>query len=129
VIDAALKEKMHVPTVIRRLILPAFFLSAGLASLMYGARFHRVPVLAEVKTQTSIDVPEPMQIPPPFPGDQGFNEPPRTRKQIVERTTEITINEFEPALIREVSVGGVALNTIGEIKRTYSGKPPSLCPT
>ena len=35
----------------------------------------------------------------------------------------------EPRLVLEVSRGGVARTESGEIKRTYSGKPPSACPT
>jgi hypothetical protein len=37
--------------------------------------------------------------------------------------------ESEWMIVREVTVGGVTLLTDGHLKRTYSGKPPSLCPT
>ena len=43
---------------------------------------------------------------------------------------EKTIQESEPDLIREVSVGGVLRNPSGKIERTYGeGETPSLCPT
>ena len=35
----------------------------------------------------------------------------------------------EPSLNREVSFGGVALANDGTLLQTYSGRPPSLCPT
>ena len=43
---------------------------------------------------------------------------------------EKTLQESEPALIREVTVGGVLRNPSGKIERTYGeGETPSLCPT
>lgn len=117
-------------TIIRRAILPALLLIGGLASLIYGAKFHYVPVLVERKSEATVDVPESFpQVPPSFPGAQPFGEPPQFRKQIVQQTVEVAITESEPALVREVSVGGVALNSFHKLKRTYSGKAPSLCPT
>jgi len=35
----------------------------------------------------------------------------------------------EPALIKEVSIGGVARDTSGKLRQTYTGKPPQFCPT
>jgi hypothetical protein len=35
----------------------------------------------------------------------------------------------EPALIKEVSIGGVARDASGELRRTYTGQPPKFCPT
>jgi len=41
-----------------------------------------------------------------------------------------TIDEPEPALIREITVGGLRRNPSGKIERTYGeGETPSLCPT
>jgi hypothetical protein len=117
-------------TIIRRAILPGILLIGGVASLKYGAMYHFVPVLTEQKTEMTIEIPVAFsQIPPPFPGPQQFDGPPQTRKQVIQRTEEITIKESEPALIRDVTVGGVAFNKLRQIKRTYSGKAPSLCPT
>jgi len=40
------------------------------------------------------------------------------------------IDESEPALIREVTVGGLRRSLSGELERTYGeGETPSLCPT
>jgi membrane protein involved in colicin uptake len=35
----------------------------------------------------------------------------------------------EPALIKEVSVGGVKRDDSGKIKQTYTGQAPKACPT
>lgn len=35
----------------------------------------------------------------------------------------------EPALIKEVSIGGVVLDTSGKLRQTYTGKAPQACPT
>lgn len=35
----------------------------------------------------------------------------------------------EPALIKEVSVGGVTRDESGNIKQTYTGQAPQACPT
>ena len=35
----------------------------------------------------------------------------------------------EPALIKEVSIGGVTRDTSGQLRQTYTGKPPQACPT
>jgi hypothetical protein len=115
---------------VRRGILPGLLLIGGLVSLIYGSRFHFVPVLTKETTEKTIDVPvPPSQIPPPFPGAQEFGGPPQFRKQTVKSTELVTISVSEPALIRDVTVGGVALNKFHRIERTYSGKAPSLCPT
>jgi hypothetical protein len=116
--------------VIKRGILPALFVIGGLGSLIYGAFFHSVPVLEEQKSRTTVDVP--IAFPSessPFPGGQPFEGPPQFRKQTVEKTVTNIINESEPELNRDLSVGGVALIDSGKLKRTYSGKAPSLCPT
>ena len=39
------------------------------------------------------------------------------------------IIQFEPALIQEVTVGGVALDELGQLRKTYTGKPLDFCPT
>jgi len=49
-----------------------------------------------------------------------------------EKVTEDYVDEREEpewAIVRDVTVGGVALLANGHLKRTYSGKPPSLCPS
>jgi hypothetical protein len=37
--------------------------------------------------------------------------------------------ELESVIVREVTVGGMTRLADGNLQRTYSGKPPSLCPT
>ena len=49
-----------------------------------------------------------------------------------ERVTRLElVAHIEPewVLVREVTIGGVARLENGELKRTYSGQPPALCPT
>jgi hypothetical protein len=115
---------------VRRGILPVLLIIGGLVSLIYGSIFHFLPILTKETTEKTIDVPvEFSQIPPPFPDGQNFNGPPQFRKQTIKSTEEVTIRVSEPAIIRDVTVGGVALNKSHKIERTYSGKAPSLCPT
>jgi len=37
--------------------------------------------------------------------------------------------ESELTLIQEVTVGGVALDELGQVRKTYTGKPLDFCPT
>ncbi len=37
--------------------------------------------------------------------------------------------QSEPALIKEVSVGGIKRDESGRLKRTYDKTPPKVCPT
>lgn len=39
------------------------------------------------------------------------------------------ISKSEPALIKEVSVGGLERDASGQVKKTYTGKAPQACPT
>ncbi len=49
-------------------------------------------------------------------------------KKITEDYTACTLDS-EWAVVRDVTIGGVMLLPDGHLKRTYSGKPPALCPT
>ena len=121
--------------IVRRAILPALLVIGGVASLIYGAIFHSAPVLEERETKTTIEIPMGFPSEAPLgdafsPGDTPFGGPPPFVKQAVTRIDLVTLVESEPALMREVSVGGVVLLASGELKRTYSGtKGPSLCPS
>ena len=54
-----------------------------------------MPVLTKETTEKTIDVPVPFsQIPPPFPGAQGFGGPPQFRKQTVQNTEVVTIQRI-----------------------------------
>ncbi len=115
---------------IRCAILPGLLILGGLASLIYGARFHYLPVITKEAAKKNIDIPAALsQIPQPFSGAQGFGAPAQTQKQTVRSMEVVLIKISEPALIRDVTVGGVALNKSDKLERTYSGKAPSLCPT
>ena len=41
----------------------------------------------------------------------------------------IVFAKSESALIKEVSIGGVARDTAGNLRQTYTGQPPQACPT
>ena len=133
----------------RRLIragLPALLAAAGVVLVIYGAMFHSAPVTEEQVAEVSIVVPTPFspgppgagQVPPgtgpPLAGPLGFrNQPPFPGPPILRKTVRrkvlVTKNEFEPVLMRDVTVGGLTLLPSGELRRTYTGQPPSLCPT
>jgi hypothetical protein len=126
--------------VLRALLPIAVFLGA-LGLLIYGARFHFVPVSQEEEIEVSIAPPTPF-VPPPIPGQPPFGQPgegplfvdPFQRAlppflQTIKAKVIVTENESEPTLIREVTFGGVARPTSGILMRTYTGQPPSLCPT
>ncbi len=67
----------------------------------------------------------PFESPPP-PGQP--NIPGIRLKKISEDYTDV-VYDSEWAIVRDVTVGGVKLLPDGHLKRTYSGKPPALCPT
>jgi hypothetical protein len=114
--------------VVKRGLLPGLLMILGLASLIYGSRFHNEPVLTESTSEQTIEVPD-MSV-QTFPDGRGFTSPPPMRKQTVQKTEEVTIYLPEPAIVKDVSVGGLVLAAkSGQLKRTYSGKAPSLCPT
>ena len=60
-----------------------------------------------------------------------FESPPgveMTSKKITAKVLEPVV-EREGAIVRDVTIGGVVRLADGRLKRTYSGVPPSLCPT
>ncbi|OHB69866.1 MAG: hypothetical protein A2V70_02230 [Planctomycetes bacterium RBG_13_63_9] len=130
----------------KRTALPMLILVGGIASLVYGTRFHYTPVVqGEVKQIVEEQqIEETITIPQPFEPPPGFPPPPpilqtivRTIKVPKDVIEDVTIHELEPTLIREVTVGGVTLLASGRIRRTYgptldgqgSTEMPSLCPT
>jgi len=66
---------------------------------------------------------EPSQTPSDSPVPPGL-----VAKKIIER---VVLDERKPerVLVRDVTFGGVVRLGNGQLKRTYSGKPPALCPT
>ena len=97
-----------------RIASAAMLLWGGMVLILFGAGFHKKTVLIpEEKKAPPVQLPEAFLPAPPSPPGAEFTQGVET----------------EPQLIREVTVGGVTLSDAGEIKRTYAGKPPSLCPT
>jgi len=86
---------------------------AAVGSLIYGVAAHNRPVMMDMK----------VALPGP-PGGPGAPPP-----GFAPLYQTITMSESEPDLVREVTYAGVTRLPTGEIKRTYVGKPPSLCPT
>ena len=116
--------------IIQRAILPAMLLFLGIASLTFGVRHHAKTVFEDKEIEISI-VPPDMPLPPSdFNGPPNFM-PPRLPPELqkVKRTIVVGKDAPEMAMIRDVTIGGLVLTEAGELKRTYSGKPPSLCPT
>ncbi len=78
---------------------------------------------------------DPFAAPPGQPGEltqaepSWFPDPHGMMFQTVTRIEWIPRTEPEWALVREVTFGGVARREDGQLKRTYRGKPPTLCPT
>jgi hypothetical protein len=96
----------------RRWIAVALALGA-VASIAYGAAVHVRPVMMDTKMA--------------LPGASSVEGAPSAQFSPVYNT--ITFIETEPELVREVTYGGVTRLPTGQTKRTYTGKPPSLCPT
>jgi len=83
-----------------RIVLAAILIAAGAALVLYGVARHNRTVLLK-------------QAEPPAAAEGAR-----------------TIDESEPGLIREVTVGGLRRNPAGELERTYGeGEEPALCPT
>lgn len=124
---------------ILRSIPPLVLLGGGIASVIYGAMYHTAPVSVEQEIEIPIAPPPMAGFPgePPFEeplGDPSFGGPPdmMAPPPFLEKVTEtiiVTEPEREFTLIREVTFGGVTLLASGDIMRTYTGEPPSLCPT
>jgi hypothetical protein len=116
--------------ILRRAVVPVLLVLGGIAAVIYGAKFHVLPVLEEHESEVTIEMPEPFSpMQPSFPGMAPPDGPPQFRKKTVKKITEEAIQLAEPAMIYDATIGGIALNEDHKLKRTYSGKPPALCPT
>jgi len=135
--------------IFRRLITPLFLACAGIAATIYGAWFHCVQVIGEKEIEETKQVPV-----QPAPknllagdlsgssvwgndsssGEDGSGKATVSQSEpafVVEKVTrvaEVPKMEFEPSLLRELTVGGVTFQA-GELRRTYRGDTPALCPT
>ncbi len=92
----------------KRLIFSILLVPAAVAALVYGIIFHSTIILAQSSDEVEEDSPH------------------ETTQHIAEW---LDLDLREPAIIRDVTVGGLVRLDSGAIKRTYSGKPPSACPT
>lgn len=137
--------------IIQRTIPPLLLLLGGVAAVIYGAKYHAVPVSEEQEIEISIAPPpmsgfpgeppfeqpfgEPPFGAPPFGAPPDMGAPPNMRPPLppgmgkIKEKIIVSEPAPEPKLINEVTFGGVALLASGELMRTYTGEPPSLCPT
>ena len=97
----------------------ALLVSAGIGLVVYGAAFHTQDVLVEQDLPAELVPPEL----PGFPGEQfpAMPAPPKT--------FTAPLAHSGPDLVREITYGGIARLEDGTLKRTYTGDPPSGCPT
>lgn len=129
-----------------RAVVPLVLLVGGIASLVYGVGHHSAVV--SVEQEIEIDLAPPPGVEPPGfgqpgegfgPSEPGFGDPalagpppwlaPPPELSKVKQKVILSEDASEPALIREVTFGGVTRLSSGVLWRTYTGVPPSLCPT
>ena len=127
--------------VLTRAMAPILLLAGGIALLLYGTLGSSAAVVVEREERRTIEVAQPVMPPPPappvvFPGLPGMRQPPRPPLPApppIRRTVTIqvrtAVDTREPKLVREITFGGVTRLANGELKRTYSGQAPALCPT
>lgn len=119
---------------LRRTAPPIVLLLAGAALIVVGATHHDTKVVYE-DTYIPPPPPPPPEPPPGLRGPGGFGprmpfmppEPPAPPPEPVLVFRTIIMPERQ--IILEATRGGVVRLADGRIKRTYSGAPPSGCPT
>jgi hypothetical protein len=134
-------------TILQRGLLPIVMLGLGITSLVWGSKHHLLEIYEEQEIEISIAPPPEMMQPmgpPGFPGapdggmNPGFGGPPGMppfmagpppEMQKVKQIVFVSKEEPESQAVFEITIGGLALLETGELQRTYSGAPPSLCPT
>jgi hypothetical protein len=145
--------------IVQRVVVPAATVLAGIAAMVYGAMYHRAPVAQQEIEEQEVEeeVTKTIRVPVPVapgagsapwggvwsgqkPGPGGETAPPgmafvtQTVKvlETVRRPVQVTKTREvpEPAMIFEITVGGIAWSPHG-LRRTYAPgePPPSLCPT
>ncbi len=132
--------------ILQRGLLPIAMLGLGIASLVWGSKHHILEIYEEQEIEISI-APPPEMMPPMgpagFPGEPGFEDPgfggppgmppfmmgPPPELQTVKQIVLVSKEEPESQAVFEITIGGLALLETGELQRTYTGAPPSLCPT
>jgi len=116
----------------------------GAAMLVFAVAWNRVPVIVPPEEpEVEVSAAETVAPPPPppgviFPDDTGGGfilpdepAPPQPSENLAEEeVTEATlVITTENEIIRETTRGGVTLNADGEVERTYTDRPPQVCPT
>ncbi|MEN6495563.1 MAG: hypothetical protein ABFD16_14885 [Thermoguttaceae bacterium] len=124
---------------IRRTTIPSLLLLGGIAAVVYGTAYRVIPVSEEQEVEKTIVIPSPFGMPgfndsmagPGAEGQPQESDNPFASEftQKVKQTIVVTHKEPEPRLIHEVTFGGVIRLASGELRRTYTGDPPSLCPS
>jgi hypothetical protein len=132
--------------IFQRAMLPLLVLAVGITALVHGVKNHTTHVFEEREIEITLAPPAPFApgIPPGFGGPPGldmgrgfdgapgamppFGAPP-PELQKVKQKIFVGTDESEMAIVRDVTIGGLALLDSGDLRRTYSGQPPSLCPT
>jgi hypothetical protein len=111
--------------------LPILLAVASVALLAHGALFSRHPVTVEEEITPPAP---PIEPPPPFMNRRPdgvqppfMRPPPRPPAKPIK--IEKTVFELEKNLVLEATRGGVERMADGRLRRTYSGAPPSGCPT
>jgi len=141
-------------TALLRATIPLVLLAGGIVSLVYGISRHSAVISVEQEIEIDLAAPAGVAAPgfggaglpglgPPGdgsgpPGD-GFTDPalagpppwmaPPPELSKVKQKVILTEETSELTLIREVTFGGVTRLSSGVLWRTYTGVPPSLCPT
>ncbi len=102
---------------VARKTVPIVLLLGGVGAIVAGAQFHDQPVLAQIEGKEPAGA-----VQQPIWMQHGA----AAAKQYV----ATWLQEAEPQLIKEVTVGGVRLAEGWQIHRTYKGlEIPLLCPT
>lgn len=135
--------------IFRRLITPLFLACAGIAATIHGVWFHCVQVVDEKEIEETKQIPVKPATQNLLAGglrgssawgddsSSGGDTPgkatvsqsePAFVVQKIKQITDVPKIEFEPSLLRELTVGGVTFHA-GELRRTYQGDTPALCPT
>jgi hypothetical protein len=133
-----------------RATIPLVVLAGGIGSLLYGVGRHSASVSVEQEIEIDLAPPPGVEPPglgqpgpgfgdpaldgqaewglPPAPVQPPWLSPPRELSKMKQKIV-LAEETSELALIREVTFGGVTRLSSGVLWRTYTGAPPSLCPT
>jgi hypothetical protein len=111
------------PMRVLRAILSLGLCAAGFVLVFYAVRGHKIAVAQDREVEETITIPQP-------PTDPWLPPPPPLTQTITKLLRETSMVP-EPALVKDVTIGGVVLLASGELKRTYKAgeETPALCPT